>query len=478
MCSKKVFPSNVSLVCYLACSTFLLASCGVKKSDELPEYQGLPADNIATESLQRNAANASSDSLGTSLNSVVQTMNGSAAIGKAFSMPGLGLTTPSPDGVLNDPTEPGPLLNASFEQRVRTESSSAFDISLGLAGQATSTRQGNTITIDPDETEICLSQVEASEQPMCEQLFADLTVRIDAATDKSGTINYLFRNQPVLVVDYSPVAGSYELKLAGLHTVMKRVNELDSSSEPAPEVMSGSIKFAAQVLNATAGAEAGSMTFSIPERMIIRDTLTETDVSIAPSTLLQLSADSGSGNASLEVAIGALSIASRSDDIEGNPLQKLVMAGMTARANLTSNGNVLNVSNVGLGNGPMVMSVDSLEAMRVTLDTFGFTVNQQSNSIVLNGNLNFAAAMKNVLGSLDLYESHNASADFSATATSGTTFTELATGVMRIDRGGPLTVDYAVFDGASSANGTVNVQQGKCFGENYETDSPVDIVGC
>jgi len=482
MSSMKTISARVSVRCALICSTLLIASCGVKQKEELPQYKGQSADNIATEALQRNAANATSDSLGASLNSVVQTMNNSPALAKAFSVPGFGLTTPSPqgapEGAFNDPTEPGPLLNASFEQRVRTESGSVFDMTLGLSGRSTTSRSGNTITVDPDETEICLEQVEATEQAMCEQLLADLIVRIKAESDKSGIINYLYQDQPLAIIHYSPIAGSYELKLAGLHRLMKRMNVLDSTTQQAPDVMSGSVKFAAQVLNATAGAEAGSMTFSIPEQLVVRDASSETDVSIAPSTLFQLAADSATGNASVEVNIGALSVAARADDIEGNPLQKLIMAGMTARANITANGNVLNVSNVGLGNGPMVMTVDSLESLRATLGTFGFTVSQQTNSIVLNQDLNYSVSTKNILGSHDIYESHDSTAEFSARAVAGTTFTELAAGIMRVDKGGPLSVDYAIFDGSTSANGSVNVQQGKCFGENYQSDSPIDIVGC
>ena len=96
----------------------------------------------------------------------------------------------------------------------------------------------------------------------------------------------------------------------------------------------------------------------------------------------------------------------------------------------------------------------------------------------IGNDLNFNMALRNVLGSLDMYEPHESAADYAITASSGTSLTELASGVMRVDQGGPLNVQFAVSDGSTSLNGTVNVQQGQCFGENYASDSPIDIVGC
>ncbi len=464
----------------LVCSTMLLVACGAGGDETgLPVYQGQPADNITTESLQRNASVATGESLGKTMDSVFQTLNGSAAISKAFTIPGLGFSaSPSENGVFNDPTEQGPILNDAFNTRVRTETSSTFESTLGLSGQANSIRTGNSIEINPDENDICLQQAEASDHTNCVALLADLTVHIDAQTDKSGVIQYQFRNNPVVEIAYSPVAGSYELKLGALHTMLSRMNELNPAWAEVPDSMSGAIKFQTTVLNDTVGAESGSLSLAISEALQITDTANETNVSIAPSTILSMTADSASKTATVEVSIGALSFASRTGNIAGNPLQKLVMDGMTARASLTRNGNVLSVSNVGLGNGPLVVSVDSLESVRATLKTFGFTVNQDSNSIVLNDNLDYSISLRNVLGSLDANESHNAVADYTLSAATGTVFSELGTGVMRIDQGGPLSVDFAVSDGNASTTGSVNVQQGQCFGENYQSDSPIDLIGC
>jgi len=474
--------SRVLINSTLVGAAVLVTACGARNSNgDQPVYQGEAADNITTESLQRNAANTTGAGMGTAIDSVLQTISGSAAIGKAISVPGLGLTgTQSSAGALNDPTESGPLLSEDFDNRVRTESSSLFDSSLGLSGSATSTRVGNTITVDPDEAEICAQQNldNSLDQATCAQLIADLSVTIDAASDQSGLITYFFRNESVVEIGYSPISGSYELKLAGLSAMHQRVAELDASTGPATSTMSGSIKFEANVLNATAGAEAASMKLFIPEALRISDPADGTNVSLAPSTILEMTADSGSGTASVEIGLGALAIASRNTDLTGSALQQLAMSGLTARADLTSNGNVLTMSNVGIGNGPLVLSIDSLEAVRLSLDTFGFTVNEDANVIALNGNMNMDLMMRNVLGYLDSEDNHNSAADIKITAAGGTIFSELASGIMRVDQGGPLSVEYAVSDGNSSNNGTVNVQQGQCFGENFATDAPIDLTAC
>ena len=464
----------------LMCSVLVLSACGSKSDDDnVLVYQGLPADSVTTETLQRNASAATSESLGNTMTGLVQTMNGSAALAKMVSFPGLGNSAASSaDGVFNDPTEPGPLVNSSFESRARTETSGTFATTLGLSGQATSTRAGNTITIDPDERELCLDQVESDDQGRCEQLLADLMVRIDADSDKSGTINYFFRNQSVASIQYSPVAGSYELHLSGLHSMMVRMSELDSQYASVPQTMTGKIKFNARVLNASRGAEAGSLSIAVSEAIKIVDSASGTDISVAPSTLLSLSANSGNGTASVELGIGALAFTTPNDELAGSPLQKLAMAGLTARADMSSNGNVLTVSNVGLGNGPLTLSVDSVEILRATLDTFGFTVNQNTNTVTLNTNLNYSAALNNALGAWDAFAPHSNMASVTVAADSGTQFTELSPGLMRVEQGGPLTLDYALSENGNSASGTVNVQLGQCFGELLGADAPVSAVVC
>ena len=466
----------------LVSTTILLASCGVKDSDSAPVvYQGAPADNVTTESLQRNASNATGTSLGTAMTGVIQTISGSAALGKMFSVPGLGLSSsPAAPGALNDATQPGPQLSTEFERRVREDSTSVFGATLGLSGEALSTRNGNTITIDPDENEICADESisDALGQSSCTQLLADLTVNLNAISDQSGTITYSYRNQPVMDIGYSPISGSFELKLAGLNSMLTRAAELNENSELVPATMSGSIKLEAHVLNATAGVEAGSFKISIPEAMSIVSQADGLDVSMAPSTIMQITADSASGTASMEIGLGALSLASKNNELVGAPLQKLIMSGLTARADLASNGNVFTMSNIGLGNGPLVLSIDSLEAMRATLDTFGFTVNQSSNAITLSGDMNLAVSMRNVLRYFDTGMSPDSSANYSIKAGSGTVFSELVSGAMRIEQGGPLVVDVAEFDGSVSTNSSVSVQAGQCFGDDAFSDAPIKITDC
>ncbi len=468
------------LIGAMICSALALTACGSGDSSEsLPAYQGQSADAIATETLQRNASEATNGSMATALNSVVAAMNGSAALGQAFNVVGTTGNTPaSPGGVFNDASQDGPLINAEYDTRMRTETSGAFGATLGLSGAATATRSGNKITVNPDEAAICYEQGYSSQNAQCEQLLSDLVVEINATSDKSGDITYLYRNRAVALVGYSPLHASYELKLDGLHEFLLAANQIGLTSSELADSMNGSVKLEARVLNATAGSEAGSVIVSVPQAVNIVNSSAGANVNLAPSTLMQMSANAATGDLAMEVNVGALALASPNEELPGSPLQKLVMSGLTAKASITQNGDLLTVSNVGLGNGPLSMTVDSLEAVRASMDTFGFVVDDRTNKLVLNGDLNFSMLTKNIFGVIDDFESHDATADINIQAASGTTFTELLSGVMRLDQGGPLVVGYDISDGISSANGTVSVGVGQCFGESYSSDAPIDVVGC
>ena len=127
------------------------------------------------------------------------------------------------------------------------------------------------MTIDPDEGRVCQEELVGMNDPaelqQCQDLLADLTVQIDAVTDESGTITYLFQSQPVVLISYAPLSGSYELNLAGLRSVMLRVAELDSKAGSVPERMQGAIRIAATVLNDTPGAESVNFALSVSEAL-------------------------------------------------------------------------------------------------------------------------------------------------------------------------------------------------------------------
>ena len=122
-----------------------------------------------------------------------------------------------------------------------------------------------------------------------------------------------------------------------------------------------------------------------------------------------------------------------------------------------------------------VFTLDSMEAIRATLRTFGFTIDGHTQNIVLTGDFDYGVSLRNILGVLDEGGSHSEAADFTVSAPAGTTMTDIANGITRIEQGGPLSMVYSIFDGSSSSSGTVDVQSGECFGENFTPELPFDL---
>ena len=111
------------------------------------------------------------------------------------------------------------------------------------------------------------------------------------------------------------------------------------------------------------------------------------------------------------------------------------------------------------------------------MGTFGFTADDRTNKIALNGDLDFSINTQNVMGVID-EGSHDQATSLSIKASSGTQITELLNGVMRLDQGGPLAIDYDFFNGTSSAAGTVSIGAGQCFSNLLSSDAPLDVVAC
>jgi len=470
-----------ALICVSA--ILLLSGCG-SESNDTPAGQNPAA--IETDVLQRNAADNASSAIGTSIDTMLQSLVSSVAINTTLSSPGIAQFFMSDEQPMADDPNGNQILDDDLGGGLDDNIGSLLRATLGLKGSAESTRTGNRITIDPDEQSICEEQlVNAMADPLelqrCVDLIGDLTVQIDATTDQSGAITYYFRNEEIVLINYAPSSGSYELKLAGAKTLLERIAELDSDADPVPETMRGAVRLSASVLNDTVGSEAVNFSVSITEALAIESSIDGTDISIAPSTLFSVSADENAGTASVEVNIGPLQISSTDDDGAGGIfLNTLSMAGLTVRADLSNDGSVLNVSNLGIGSGPLTVSVNSTELVRITLETFGFSVSETDGQIRFNGDLDLSVAANNTLQYLDDELSADYSAQYTLAVPDGSVMIGQQNESLQVLSGGPVDFNYNVIDGSSSTSGSVSVAAGACFGspDDPDAESPIVSTSC
>jgi len=301
-----------SLLILSASSLLVLASCGGGGGDggsvTMPianievgaDDTSAPADTIDTLVLRQKAASNASRAIGVNVAGVRNVSEDTNSLVVAAT---------TEDGMLNDDIglENEELIPTAAVETVDSDADRLLVATLGLdaSGRASATRVGNRITIDPDEQAVCEGEVFLGDDDLqqCLQLVQDLTVQLDAATEESGQITYIFQNSPLLSIVYGPSAASYELNLATYFLVESAAAQL--INEPLDVAsMSGSVRLIMNVENADVGTESGSVTLAIPEAVSIAAD-DGSSFSLAASNVLTLSADADTGNASVEFGMGA-----------------------------------------------------------------------------------------------------------------------------------------------------------------------------
>lgn len=479
-----------SLLCCAA--AVLLSACGGGSGDSSSGSSaplingssiGEPAANVATGDLQSSAANSAAKSLNVNIGSVRGLGSDSSAIAAILNSPSLAsILNQGDDNQQNDaPVSTSDVIDDQTDDNITSLVNATLGVD-SITAQVSRDGSSNVVTIDPDESEICSEELlgmdsSQSEIENCQALLADLTVEIDAQTDDSGLMSYRFQGQDFLLIGYSPSQVNYELRLAGLHTLLLRAEELEGDTGTVPETMQGAVRLSAETSNDTPNAEAGSFSLSVTEDLRIIDSSDGTDISLAASELLSVVADAAAGTATISVGVGALQFAFADDDESGlSSITTLAMAGLTARADITGDGDVLRVSNFGIGNGPLTLSIDSVESLRVTLATFGFTVD--GSTFAVDSALDLDVNLSNAMGLID-DEDPGFSVDFGLDAPGGTVLEERQNGSLQVSAGGPLTASNTVNNGVDNPSGSISVNLGECF-SNDQDDSgqPFMIVDC
>ena len=365
------------------------------------------------------------------------------------------------------------------ESQVAEDSTRLINKTLGLFenDNAVVTRSENRVTIDPDEVSLCsdaalvdddLSESDLDDFHRCQQLLADLTVQIDATSEDSGTVAYLFQNTVFVTFGYGPSTDSFELNLGGLKLISDANDALDPDSfgeASTPDSMQGALRLTSVVNNDSEGAEAGSLALDVTQDIAIADSQNSIDIALGTGNLFSISADAATESGVLEFNAGAARLRGEVDE----DLLSINLEGFTGRAEITAGGDQLIVSNLGIGNGPIFMTINDVEFLRATMETFGFEVGESSEEIVLNGNLNLALILDNS-GLLNNGTDEVMSLMLDVAAPAGTGFFNRDDGSVEVTRGGPFSFSYTSTEGNSNASQSVVVEAGQCFSEIEDSD--------
>ena len=355
-------------------------------------------------------------------------------------------------------------------------SDSFLSNSLGIDDPgARTTRSGNVITIDPDDQTICNDEIPLAEGlnddlTICQQLASDLTVQIDAVSAETGVITYLFQDLPVMLIGYSPMGASFEVRLGGIQSVLQQSAELQGAAVDTAPVFEGALRLEAAVLSDEPGSEAGTLSLKVTDAIQIGAIGEPAGISLQPSTVFEVSANEATQDVSMRVNWGALQVAAQSGDSEGNTsITQLNLGGLSAELDFNETQPSFKLSNVGIGGVPLTVTIDSIESINLTLASFGVSIDQQTGSINLDGALNARLMLNNLAGLFD-DQAADFTLDANVSAPANTQFIEQNNGSTQISSGGPLSATLIGGDSSASAQSEVMINTGECFDSGDSED--------
>lgn len=479
---KSTTPASLIKVASVCMLTLGLAACGGGSSgDEQPvnDSTGSNTDtgnnngtgsstpvNATTEEIQRAAARSVSSGMRTNLDAL-QSLSEEAM----------------------EDVQPGSIgadlvgdLNFDSLSQLDNNNSNFMNNTLGLDdANAVVTRDGNLISIDPDENRVCSSEFPLLEMAgltlnNCEQLMSELTVEIQALTDESGVITYSMQNDDLIVINYAADAMSYELRLAPLQQLSQRSDELSGFSANNSGIVDGALRLSAAVTNDEPDAVSGELALEVTEALSFRTTDTiEQSLSLAPSTVFRVSLDEATGNVTTSVDWGALQlIADVSDFEDGTSMSEVSLAGLTAAATFNANTSVLSMSNLGIKDTPFRVNINQVTVIEASLSTFDVTIDAEQNQIVFDGALGALFTVNNLMGTVPEY-STDTQASISINAAAGTTLRGSDDGSTQVLNSGPFGVSASAVSNGVSLQQSVSFNQGECFISNEDVDAGLGI---
>ena len=459
----------------------MLSACGGNSGDNTntPTDPTVNQGEVTadTDRVIQSAVDSVSGNIGTNMNSLESTTEGSSAV----------------DGLLSDDDDN---LNPSADQ-ITSSQPFADDEPLGFdkmardvvlptleGGNATRTRDGNTITIDPDEQYVCqqwsrdeLDFIDPSDVQNCAELISDLTVRIDATSDDTGKLTYLFANSNLLVIDYAPTAGGFEFVLPTIKAVIQRDSEITGSDLMVPDVVLGAIKLSTVVTNNTPGSESGSMSFAVTEPVRIKSDADNYDLQLGNST--RLTVESNAATEDAKVSLNLDSIVLSMDDFVGtdpNALSTVNIPNFSITAELQESGDKLLLTDTGFGTQAMSLSVSDRIIMTLAMAKTSMLFSDEPILSILQNfdfDLNISDLSELTGGDYPV----NSTAALALSTIGGTVLQEQDNDSIRVISGGPFNVAYSLIDGDTNPQGTSSFAQGECF-EASEDELGLVLASC
>ncbi|PID61766.1 MAG: hypothetical protein CSB44_05925 [Gammaproteobacteria bacterium] len=454
--------------------SLLLAACSSDDDDTTggtvgESASGRPASEASDLEIRRNAANLASTALGTSLGDALDADVNGNSMG---------------DGVDNPET-------------VDDDIDTFLTASLGLeSGNANVSREGDLVTIDPDESVMCREALAersgmVDDLAVCEALFRDLSVEVAAVTDDTGSITYLFQQQPVVMIDYAPEMGAYELSLPGYMAALQQLASLQGDTEATtPETVEGALRVEASTTQTADELTSVGISLSVSEPLRLIDTASGTDISIAASELVSFVGNMD-GSSTMTSNIGAVDalfeVSNGLDETPAEPAAmpgtgavqedvfqetsateetqtvQLLMSSFTADMSWGSmDSENVQVNNVGFGESPMQLFIDGEQEINLSLNNTSFTV--ENDTISFLDDLTLGAMLGNAFAA-ELLEQDpeigGASAEARVTIPAGTVLTDEGE-VIRVNAGS-VSME-AIANGENDAiSESAVVEAGGCF---------------
>ena len=442
-------------------------SAGLSVGDSLT---GLPASEASDLQIRQKAAANASRALGINL---------SDAFGTQIDDTEIGETIEDPDSV-------------------DEELDGFMQTALGLDGNnADIVREGNLISIDLDDNALCDATIAdratfIDDYEECLLVAQQLMVEVDAITDDTGRIQFLFQEQPVVSIGYAPGLGSYELSLPGYYQLTSYISNLRGLEGSAPETLTGALLVEAELEGSDEAVTAARLSLRISQALRLADSANGTDIAIGQSEIVSLqtndddtvsvSTDMGAINAMFDVTSqsGSSDGFNTTETFEQTSIA-LAVSAITAQLNIGADGQSAQLRNAGFGNSPLSLQIDGEQAVSLTLNDVSMTLSPES--LDFDSNMTLGLMLGNTLASGltgDDSGQGNASVNASVSIPSGSSMIEQDNGSIRVDSGS-VSVQVSATGDAGSINQSFDASAGQCFDtgdEDMDDSDALQLVDC
>ncbi len=397
---------------FLLIPIIFLASCGGSEEDDTTSDRGTtpassssPADIAAiTDNQAKSAATrVISQNFSTSMTAISDVTSNSSAVNTIAQSLGLDLSSLDVSTASLRAVDDDSSSTAAIEQQIIDALDAMIDNGI---------RDGATITYDPDEEALCNDallgvipdlagivdedELDSAEIiDACKDLYKDVTIELTILGDESGVLAIKMYGFTLLTIGYSSDESYAELDLAQIKSIVDAVDaEQDLAEDPD---LPGTVEGVIRLTNTVLGTDHAKMTLSFEADIKIIDDSGDKETSILlgkTEKVIELEANANDNTATFEMALATIeALFPADDDNEVEQQAELYVDGLTLKAELSSNGDEVVVTNVSLGNAPLLYNIiapssfiitDDPNDLELTMASFGFNVNGTTETITFS----------------------------------------------------------------------------------------------